>query len=79
MYFSYIISVSTLYSSRDFFMFSLFLLHCFYKDTFIFFHSFQVYIAVDTILYPYTLPIDHSLLFYPKLLPKLQLNPSLEL
>ena len=33
--------------------------HCFFGNAFLISYSLQVYIVVDTVLYPYTLPIGY--------------------
>jgi len=63
LYSPHILSVSTLYSSRGLLVFSLFLSYCLFKNVFLFSHSHWVYIATNTSLYPYVLPVDYS--FYP--------------
>ena len=71
LYFSHVAPVSVLCSSGGLIMFFSYspytFLISFLKDTFLFPHIHQVYIVVDTILYPYVLPIDHSLLSYSSL------------
>ena len=62
---SYIISVSTSYSSRDFIIFSSFSpYYITYGYSTFFSWSIDIYIVVDIALYLYTLPIDYYLLPY---------------
>ena len=64
LYFPHIISVSTSCSSKDFIMFSLFLLVILLIDIVCFSHSLQVYIVVDTVLYLYALQIYYLLTLF---------------
>jgi len=73
LYHPYVISVSTSCSSKGFLIFSLLIPHCFLKDTFLFPYG---HIVVDTVLYPYTLPIDYSLHSYSSLCPSCNLSQT---